>query len=197
MEQVIDETSMHIPKKKSVILLILLSVITLGIYPFVWFIKRSAELNNLQTTTKSKKNMTIISLVVYLLIYLLIAGLYVTAYLTDETIAAVTDISQIPTTFLILYGVIIAFIIILIILLLILAFNTRKILNEAMANKNVNKKASGFFTLIFNLFYLQYEINGIINDEENDKRLGPLITLLVIFLLALASAVTAYFMYYK
>jgi hypothetical protein len=176
----IDESLLGVPKKKSVIILILLCMITFGIYPYIWYIKRAKELDNLQTKSKSKKSFAIFSLVLFILIYLGLIGLSI--YSTSSSIQPASSISDIPLVFLIILITLGCLILILGISILVLSFNYRKILNEVLENKGINVKVSALFTLFFHFLYLQYEINRIIKDTEEMKRIGPWIffTLLVI-----------------
>jgi len=184
-------TSAKIPKKKSVILLFLLSIITLGLYPMFWFIKRSPEINNLKTKSKLTKKSAVILLIFYILFTISLISLQITASLSGVTIPNVTDPANVPIEFQILFIITLIFGLISLMFLLILTFRVRKILNEVLANKQTKRKVSGLFTLIFNIYYLQYEINRIIDDKEMKKRIGPwtffiLGILLIISLILLA-----------
>ena len=75
------------------------------------------------------------------------------------------------------------------ILFLFVTFRARKILNESLINKKINRKVSWFFTLIFNFLYLQYEINRIIDNKELDKRVGPWILFLVLYVIPIISVI--------
>jgi len=56
-----------IPQKKSVFLLVILSIITVGIYPAIWYIKRAPELNDLHTQKQISKGLAIGYLVIMIL----------------------------------------------------------------------------------------------------------------------------------
>jgi hypothetical protein len=176
------EKEEQVPKKKSVLLLIILSIITLKIYPFIWYFKRADELNNLKTTKKLSKKFALAILLLTIILFILAIVL---SFFTRTTLTeTVTDISQIPLPFLINLGLIVFLIPVILIMYLFLAFRTRTILNQVLVNKESKVKLSWFFTLIFNFYYLQYEINRIINDKEEKKRVGPwVILLLIIFLI--------------
>ncbi|MEM3113124.1 MAG: DUF4234 domain-containing protein [Candidatus Pacearchaeota archaeon] len=179
-ESIIEE---GVPKKFNVFLLVLLSIITLGVYSYIWYIINGKKLNNLKTKSKINNKIPLISLIVFLIIIILTIALITIAKLNviNEGINA-TTISDIPIQFTIIFTINIALITTLCILTLFLAFRTRKILNETLENKGEKVKISGFFSLIFNLFYLQYEINRIIDDKENNKRLGPWIVFAILIL---------------
>ncbi len=192
-----NESSMYIPKKKSVIILIILSIITLGIYNSIWYIKRSSELNNLKTQKKSKKGLAIFSLIIYLIMLVSVILLQIIAITSDQNIINKENIKNIdfkdvPIEFTILFILIFSLSLINLILLLILGFNTRKILNQALINKGTKVKLSWFYTLIFNLLYLQYEINRIIEDKEDKKRIGPLIWFLIIYVIPILVQIIGY-----
>jgi len=57
------ERGMNIPKKKNLWLLVILSIVTLGIYHFVWYTRRSTQLDNLGTKKKLSKILTIFPIV--------------------------------------------------------------------------------------------------------------------------------------
>ena len=188
MDNIIDESSMHIPRKKSVILLFLLSNITLGIYSFIWYIKRASELNNLKTQSKSKKGLAIFTLIIYLLSLISIASLIIIAKTSYSDIKTTQDIKNIdfkdvPITYIISSFLWMSLSLISLLLIIALGFNTRKILNQVLINKGTKIKLSWFYTLIFNFLYLQYEINRIIADKEDQKRIGPLIWFLIIYII--------------
>src|SRR5690606_28672055 len=66
---------------------------------------------------------------------------------------------------------------------IIMAFQARSVLNEIWSQKKVVRTVSWFFTLIFNLFYIQYEINRTIENKEMEKRVGPWICLILFILI--------------
>ena len=171
-----------IPKKKSVVVITLLSIITLGIYCTLWFVKRSPELNNLKTKTKSKKTLAIFLLILHILLIGSIIGMSINANLENLDITN-QDLGNVPLTFTILFFTALTLGIIDAIIFLYLAFNTRKILNEALTNKGVKRKVSWFFTLFLSYYYLQYEINRIIENKEKNKRLGPWIFFALIYII--------------
>ena len=188
---------MHIPKKKSVFLLFLFSFITAHIYSYVWYIKRSNELNNLQTQSKLKEGIAFLSLIIYLLLILTAIGMSLTAKITGQDLASqqLSNIAEIPITFLVLYVILAILAITLFILVLFMSFRTRKILNESLASKGSKIKTSWFLTLIFNFYYLQYEINRIIDDREEHRRTGPWVVLLLAVLIPLVAYLILFFFF--
>ena len=191
MEKTSNETSMNIPKKKSVALLILLHLVTLKIYQYFWYLKRIPELNNLKTKTKARKNIAINALVLYFITTALAIFLVIIAKMNDIPSGKI-EFSSVPNSFIIVLISLVVIGLIQLILIIFLAFKTRKILNESLANKGINRKVSGFFTLFLNFFYLQYEINRIIDDKEMNKRIGPLIWFIILYILPILIGVAIY-----
>jgi len=172
-----------IPKKKPVIIIFLLSIITLGIYCTLWFVKRSPELNNLKTKTKSHRRLSIFFLILHLLFVGSVIGLYIDANIEEVDLSS-PNLTEVPLTFTILFFTALTLGIIETIIFIYLSFNTRKILNEALSNKGVKRKVSAFFTFFLNYYYLQYEINRIIDNKEKNKRLGPWIFFILIYIIS-------------
>src|SRR3989344_2417438 len=189
MEKGVLELEQGVPKKFSAILLLLLTIITFGIYNYVWFIINSNKLNNLRTKSKLNKKIALVSLIIYIMIIILgILLLIITNSSKDSNSALtnVTKISDIPIQFIVVFITALALIVILAVLILFLAFKTKRILNETLENKGENVKLSGLFTFLYNLFYLQYEINRIIGDKENNKRIGPWVIFIFLILIIIA-----------
>ena len=160
-------------QRKNVFLVWLFSSLTFGIYAVFWYIKRKSDFDNLGTQKRLSKGLAITYL-----IFIIIYALY------NLAITFMGDTVQSALGGNIIISIIPFFLIIpLIILHLILAFNTRTILNEVWASKRITRKVSWFFTLIFSLFYLQYEINRTIDNEENEKRKGPWVCLILFVIL--------------
>ena len=179
-----DENQERIPKKKSVFLICILSLITIGIYQYFWYIKRADELNNLRTASKFNKAIPIIALTLYLAFIALYIVLITFSPQISTGVPAI-NFNDVPIEFTINLSLIVIILVILMIMMLLMAFKTRKILNEALVNKGEKIKISGFFTLIFNFLYLQYEINRIIDDKENNKRKGPWIMFIILYIIPL------------
>ncbi|MEK6830179.1 MAG: hypothetical protein AABY15_08750, partial [Nanoarchaeota archaeon] len=168
-----------IPQKKSVALLVLLSIITIGIYPAIWYIKRVTELNNLNTTKKLGKTVPIILLILEIISILVFIAL----------LAIIPLLFLIPSLAIILAGTITyvswGIYILAAILFLIAAFNFRSLINEVLSRKGTNRKISILFTIFFNYLYLQYEINRTIDDREYAPRTGPGIWFVIYLLIIL------------
>jgi hypothetical protein len=97
-----------------------------------------------------------------------------------------------PSTLLLLFSLIILFTA-SIGLLIHLAFKIRIIINQALSNKGSRARISWYFTLIYNLFYIQYEINRISEDKENKPRTAPWVLLEMIITLIIIGIVTIIF----
>ncbi|HLC78430.1 MAG TPA: hypothetical protein VJH92_04855 [Candidatus Nanoarchaeia archaeon] len=170
-----------LPRKKNVYLMFFLSTITLGIYTSFWFKNRSKEFNNLETKKKMPRAIQTILVVtsivsVFSLITLMLS-------ISPEEMGILyqnTTTMQSTLTILFLAGTLLT-----IILGIILSFYSRSIINESLKyNKNLEAKLSGFLTFIFGAFYIQYEINRIIDDKEEASRKAPWIVLAIIIVLA-------------
>src|SRR3989344_739716 len=168
------------PRQKSVTILFLISLITLGIYPGCWYLKRIKEFRALNTTRRIGKGLVIVYIILTFFLYAVIGlfvGFDIKTISPSETILFILALFPLFVVF------------ILLLLWIAISFRARKIINEALENKGTNAKISGFYTLIFNLFYLQYEINRINDDKENNKRLAPLIWFVIILLVIATVAI--------
>ncbi|MEK6918246.1 MAG: hypothetical protein AABW51_04840 [Nanoarchaeota archaeon] len=166
-----------VPQKKNVFLAFILTVITLCVYTPLWYLKRTRQFYNLGTTKRLVRILP--SLLLFFQIILIVC---VVAFVTTLSSSMGTFFQNVTTLqaallFLILVSAIITFL-----LTIITAFYSRTIMNQALENKGVKKKLSIFHTLIFGHLYLQYEINRIMNDNEEKPRIAPLVVLLLILL---------------
>jgi len=158
-----------VPKKKSVFILWLLTTITFGIYQAVWYLKRTPEFYNLGTQKKIKKKIPLTLLIVDVCMITFIIITPLTISLTD-----MGNFGQKISTFqLILFTLLIICSLLRLFFAIYLAFISRTIINQAIEQKEIRVKISGLFTLIFNFLYLQYEINRILEDREQEPRKGP------------------------
>lgn len=184
------ENLTRLPEKRSVALLVLLTIVTLGIYPFIWYYRRSTELNNLGTEKKLGKIWITILLVLAVAVDSISVWInykqssFITTIL-EGNISSLGTVSPIVGTLLILQYILLVLSIALIIIALFVAFRSRTIINQALEKKGVTRKISWFFTLIFNFYYLQYEINRTLENLEMEKRIGPWIALVILVLVPL------------
>ncbi len=169
-----------VPKEKNIILLVILSIITLGIYNAFWYSKKAYEFDNLGTKKKLSKFVATLYLIIT--IAAVFSGITFVLSLSPQDMGT---FYQNTTTFQnLLVIVFLAGSILQFILSLFLAFISRGIINEAIKfNKNTDKKISGILTFIFGLFYLQYEINRVVNDKEGESVKAPWIALIIMILL--------------
>ncbi|MEK6926488.1 MAG: DUF4234 domain-containing protein [Nanoarchaeota archaeon] len=180
----VEDTNV-LPNQKNIFILILLSIITIGIYPAIWYIKRAPEFHNLGTQTKLSKTLPTIYLT--LAILLIVLAIFFPFTISGADLSNFyTGISPIQTT------IIIGFIGILAaakIVGLILAFISRVIMNQALSEKYSKANVSALFTFLFGFLYIQYEINRIIKDEEEKPKKGPWAVLIIIILAVLAQII--------
>jgi hypothetical protein len=185
----------RLPGERSVFVMFLLTIITLGLYPYIWYIRRSSEFSNLETAKKLSK--FIAYLVLFLTIFFFVVSPIsiedggedynpVSSYLEkfDYSVTDSLSINYVATPIWIL----------LLIFSLFLMFRSRTIINQAWQKKGVNRKVSWIFTLFFNVFYLQYEINRTINNRENEKRTGPWVWFIIVLLLVILTLVGIFFL---
>jgi len=174
-----EKEPIAVPKKKMIIVLLLLNLITLGVYSAIWYIKRSKEFNNLGTKKKLKKTIPSIFLIINLIT--IFSAVYFMLSISPEQMGTFyqnTTTMQNALLIAFLAGAILE-----IVLSLFLAFYSRYIINEAIKyNKNSSKKISVFFTLIFGFLYLQYEINRIEDDKEEQPIKAPWIILIILLI---------------
>ncbi len=170
-------------KRTPVILLIFLSIITLGMYNVFWFLSRLPALNNLDSKNK------------------LSPGLLQVLFVLSGTLA-VFDVLEL--FFDIKLGLDIPVMIVALVVFVIyvmVAFKVRRILLDHMdANMDGLKTISGALTLFLGNIFLQYKINGIhdwyAREEEGELKLrgdGPAWTWFVIFFIVAPIAVMVYF----
>jgi hypothetical protein len=126
-------------KKRNVLLMILLTLITYGVYIPVWFLNRKDSINNLNSKEKISAG-PIIFLLIISIIYAIM--LIPSILFTETSIGSIIDWIDIIIN---LAGSII---------ILIMSFKVRRILNE-----HYNTKISDIATFLFTFFYLQYKIN--------------------------------------
>ena len=167
------------PKKKNIFLIWILSIITLDIYTSVWYLSKSQEFSNLGT---NKKLGSALPLTLLISSILLITSIIIFPLTIDieEMGSFYQHLSSLQTIILFAIGF---FILIKIFLILLTAFYSRTIINEALKNKESKSRVSSLFTLIFTHLYLQYEINKIIEDKEDDPKIGPWAFFLIILIL--------------
>ena len=126
-------------EKKNVLLMILLTIITYGIYIPVWFLNRKDSFNNLNSKEKISNGPIIFVLV----IFIISAILLIPSVLFMETEIGVM-IDGVDSLINLVGGITI----------LVMSFKVRRIMNE-----HYKTNLSGVATFFFTFFYLQYKIN--------------------------------------
>lgn len=132
-------------QKKDILSMILLTIITLGIYIPVWFLNRSYAFNNLNS--KEKINNNLINFV--LLMFTVSVMLLIPSILFTETETG-TMIDRVDALINMAGGI----------TLWVISFKVRKIMNE-----HYNTSLSGVATFFFSFFYLQYKINQFLENK--------------------------------
>ncbi len=154
-------------QKISVWKMVLFSIITLGIYNIFWVYRRGSELKNLERESP----ITDWFLHVYLIIWifgLILYSLFLTKFslLWDTNNLEVSGISALVVSF--------AF-------LIMICLEYKRVLDDKMNYDGLDTKLSGFFTVVFTAFYIQYEINRILNKKESKPRKGPITCAIILF----------------
>lgn len=184
------------PQEINVALLVLLSIVTLGIYVPFWYKKQKAGLNNLNSKTKIGilPNVLLIAIVICLILSIIAAAIVLnfkaetdsmldktkadpTRALTDDELQVLLSIEDTQSQVFMLQTARDLVALIVSIICLILAFSVRRILIDHYGTGQFFMEVSGFLTFIFTLFYLQYKINNLPvgtplmakTDEEQKK----------------------------
>ena len=178
-----------VPEKRSILITVILSIITLGIYSAIWYVRRIPELNNLETKKKINKRLGAIFLIIHIALIFIVLVLPSTVSTKD-----MGSFYENPTNEQVYMFFTLCFLLIFdIFFYLLLSFYSRTAMNFAIENKEINRKISWLFTLVFGFVYLQYETNRIIDDDEEKPRIGPWIffgiTMAALILLIIMSLV--------
>jgi hypothetical protein len=133
-------------QKKNVLLMILLVLITNGIYIPIWFLNRKDTFNDLNSKCKLSG---------VFIIFLLVLSLISTVMLISLILIMEAELTLMILTLDPLINWI------EVIILLVLAFKVRRILSDPFKT-NLLVSATFFFTL----FFLQYKINRFLENKE-------------------------------
>lgn len=139
-------------ERKSVWMVILLSVVTLGIYIPYWLYQRLDAFNQMKSTEKLDKNIVMAVLVMYSLTTVMYIVSTISEMMYPENISFVTNIDNV--------GSVIDFV--STIMMLYLAFRTRKVIED-----HFKITLSGVATFFFSIYYLQYKINKQLSKAES------------------------------
>lgn len=139
-------------RKKSVLLIILLTLITYGIYQPIWFLKQKNAINNLKSKEKLTNTLFILVIILYA-----VSALFLFIYLFpyDTTSPLVIELID---NLINLTGAII---------ILVMSFKVRRILHQyfnVVLKRNI--KFSKIYTFLFGIYYLQYKINRIVSQKK-------------------------------
>ena len=138
-------------KEKNIILVIVLIIVTLGIYYPVWFLKQKEAINNLKSKEKLTDTPLLITLVLYS--FSAIIFFYQIPNYDVEIIGALDIIDAIIS----LTGAII---------MIFMSFKVRRIFDQyynIALKKNI--KLSKVWTFFLGIIYLQYKINRILESK--------------------------------
>lgn len=128
-------------KKTSVLMTVLLSLVTLGIYIPYWFLSRRDTLNTFKSNEKMSYSLPLFTLILYSFSAVMVPAAFF-IWLSEPIVAIYQYIDTIVTY--LGLGII-----------LFLSFRARAILNDYFDHTEV----SALLTLLFNIWYLQYKIN--------------------------------------
>ena len=126
-------------KRNPTILYIIFTVITLSVYPWFWVFSRKKILNQL-TESKITESLPVI-FVITAILSIFLQGYGETQY-DESTIAAGNGLSFIS-----------------LVLMIVIAFQMKKVLKEFSDNNEMKISYNGFFTFLFNFWYINYKLN--------------------------------------
>ena len=148
----IESVAHEIPIERKIptIMMILISFLTLGIYPVIWIIKRSADFNNLDPENRPRFNN--IWLLIWLVCNISYKVLYICMYNPDTHNIPSDNISYI--------------------LLLVISYKMlKKMQIYAKAKYDTDIKINLFAWFFFDVYYVNYVINSfskyIIDNKKN------------------------------
>ena len=157
---VADSSSIRL-KRRSLILMIVLTIVTFGFYYPIWFVRRRAALNQLDSPRKLRlwPFMVVIAWFGFQFILGVIAGARGPGHVRDPQMDLVLSLVQLAVG----------------ILLLVQSFFTKDILEDHLAGPedqvpdrfSERIKFSGLMTFLFQIFYLQYLINRYIVGSKS------------------------------
>ena len=144
-------------KRNHTILFIIYSVITLTIYLWFWVFSRKKIINQL---TESKINESLPVIFVIAAILSSVLEVYGGTQLNGGSAIGLSILLQLIST----------------VLMIVIAFQMKKVLKEFSDNNEMKISYNGFFTFLFNLWYINYKLNenidyitqnSIVDKEEN------------------------------
>ena len=127
-------------KRNHTILFIIYSVITLTIYLWFWVFSREKIINQL---TESKINESLPVLFVITAILSSVLEVYGGTQLNGGSAIGLAKLFQLIST----------------VLMIVIAFQMKKVLKEFSDNNEMKISYNGFFTFLFNFWYINYKLN--------------------------------------
>tara|TARA_B100001105_G_C22066199_1_gene304509 strand:+ start:27 stop:554 length:528 start_codon:yes stop_codon:yes gene_type:complete len=127
-------------KRNHTILFIIYSVITLTIYLWFWVFSRKKIINQL---TESKINESLPVLFVITAILSSVLEVYGGTQLNGGSAIGLSILLQLIST----------------VLMIVIAFQMKKVLKEFSDNNEMKISYNGFFTFLFNFWYINYKLN--------------------------------------
>ena len=127
-------------KRNHTILFIIYSVITLTIYLWFWVFSRKKIINQL---TESKINESLPVLFVITAILSSVLEVYGGTQLNGGSAIGLSLLLQLIST----------------VLMIVIAFQMKKVLKEFSDNNEMKISYNGFFTFLFNFWYINYKLN--------------------------------------
>lgn len=150
VEVVTVENNVDILKRSSVVATILLSIVTLGIYYIYWLYTRTASIN-MVCQNKISNGFIILAIISFVASFC--SGFAQGLYPESQQIEMATAIINIVAT----------------IISIVWLFSVRSRLNDMTFSKRGDTNWAGpILTFFFQIYYLQYKINRI-QDQEADK----------------------------
>jgi hypothetical protein len=145
-ERVQDQSGAYRAEQRSVLLLIVLTVITLGIYPSVWFLRRRRFLDSLDST-KKLGGLAAAPLAGFIVSF--VSGFVGLPPEVDRAVSLAGGAAGI-----------------------IAAFRVARILRSDFARSGRLLQVSGLATFFFNALYLQYKINQAADTPPSARGAG-------------------------
>jgi len=144
-------------KRIHTFLLIVLTFITMGLYPVYWMINRSRAMNKLDTT----KKVSMISLGLMLLSWVAYIVVYVQAIMTIISLGAISE-AQINAVMLANLPIMGGLYLGMTVFYYIWTYSFRKVMHQAVGIEKGNPLwIGGIITFFFSMLYLNYKINQI------------------------------------
>lgn len=140
-----EEAALSIPglRRRSVILLIVLSVITLGLYINYWTHQQAKVIN----ASFGRERISMITVILFWFVSLASIGLIIPYWMVEEgsPVEAVSDMSDLADR----------------IFTLVMAFVIRGGLQDLLVRLGDRARFGGLWTFLFGIYYLQWKINRL------------------------------------